>query len=169
MLYAGEAGSYRLRIHIRDCAGESGIRSGRGPAARAGRVPLCAASTATARAATVLASKRTRTGRVTESSVPTRPITRVALREFPPMSKKSSVMLTWSTARTSPKIRPINSSVFVTGATYAFRRIVGAGSARKSTFPAGVNGISSRTITEEGTMCAGSRLETKVRTSSGSR
>ncbi|PBI99402.1 hypothetical protein BKP42_20650 [Rhodococcus erythropolis] len=130
MLYAGEVGSYRLRIHIRDCAGESGIRSGLGPAVRVRRVLRCAPSTTAASAATVLASKRTRTGRATESSVPTRPITRVALSEFPPRSKKSSTTLTWSTSRTSPKIRLINVSVFVTGATNAFRCIVGAGSAR---------------------------------------
>ncbi|CAB4903135.1 unannotated protein [freshwater metagenome] len=91
-LYTAVAGSNRLRNHMRCCAGESGMRSGRSRDSRIGvSDPRPAADSARAASApTVGASNSSRTPRRTPSAPPTRVTNCVAISELPPSSKKSS-------------------------------------------------------------------------------
>ena len=80
----------------------------------------------------------------------------VASSECPPSAKKSSKTPTRSTPRRSAQIAAISSSSASRGATYSASRCAwieaGSGSARRSTFPLGVNGSASRLANADGTM-----------------
>ncbi|WP_408632419.1 hypothetical protein [Mycobacterium noviomagense] len=60
------------------------------------------------------------------------------------------------------------SSTALVGARYRPARYSGAGRARVSSLPLGVNGHASSTTTAAGTMCAGSRSASAARSSAGS-
>ncbi|GBF17834.1 hypothetical protein Br6_05241 [Rhodococcus sp. Br-6] len=91
MLFTVESGSNRFRNHIRCCASDSGIRSGRGPAVSSLRTgPAESARIRAASASTVEASNTARTGIWARPAADRRATTCVAISELPPSSKKSS-------------------------------------------------------------------------------
>ncbi|GAA4488622.1 hypothetical protein GCM10023094_48830 [Rhodococcus olei] len=87
-----------------------------------------------------------------------RATTRVAISESPPRSKKLSSTPTRGAASTSANTAATVVSVSVRGGRYSATGVSnrGCGNDFRSTFPAGVSGISSSTTIVAGTMCAGS-------------
>jgi len=104
--------------HIRCCASDNGIESGRGFATSAGRrtVPPGLLCTRTASDSTVGASNNARTLIVVSRAELTRAVSLVALSESPPRSKKLESIPTPSIPSTSPKMSAMTCSVSLRGA-----------------------------------------------------
>ena len=125
-------------------------------------VPLRAlfeAPTVAARPSSVGVSNRARSGTSIPRTWRSRETTCIARREWPPSSKKPSSAPTRSTRRTSAQTSASISCTAVAGARYSPLADLrsGAGSARRSTLPCGVSGISSSTTSAVGTMYSGRR------------
>ncbi|BCK58644.1 hypothetical protein NWFMUON74_64160 [Nocardia wallacei] len=143
---------------MRCCASDSGSRSGRGWAVSGLRSPPPVGDSArAASAATVDASKISRTPSWVFSADDSRAATWVAISELPPSAKKSSSNPTRSRPSTSAKVPATISSTGVVGARKVAASNTGAGSARRSSLPEALSGSASSTSTTDGTMYAGSR------------
>ena len=155
-MYAGELVSNWLMNHIRDCASDSGIRSGRGLGASSGRAcaPPEREVVSSASSATVGWSKMSRTLISMPSAACTRAATRVAPSEVPPMSKNESVALTCGRLAMSPKTLATASSAAVRGAMYSAALSMNSGSGRalRSSLPFAVSGNASNSMMALGTM-----------------
>ena len=143
-----------LMNHIRCCAKESGMLSGRGSTAVIGGRPAPRSAVAVMSSRTEGASNTSRTDTSTPRASDTLAANRIADNELPPTSKNDSATETRSTPSTSPKTWARSSSVGVPGATYSAIAPLksGAGNAFRSSFPAVLSTTSSRFTHTDGTM-----------------
>ncbi len=138
--------------------------------ADAGAPARTAASTARESPATVGASNRARRGRSNWKTLRRRDSTRVASRECPPRSKKSSWMPIRGRSSRSAQTPAISSSVGVRGETSAPPTgASGSGRARRSSLPLGVTGSSGSSTQEAGIIGSGSSSWSASRSAAGVR